>query len=191
MKTSKYYIILGFALTLLFACKKEADPNNQTTQPNNTNEEFIEFKIDGSFYRIESFNSGSSIMAYATAQLLDFGSYKGLIFRFVNMSPLEIVGFSIYDSNYPVKNHYDISFDVNQAPIFNPSEFGFIMSDENQFMVSVQTTGSFDFTRIDSVIGGVVEGTFNLNKLSFADSDGNPISSGHTLTEGKFKTFIQ
>ncbi len=190
MRTFKIISLALIILSTITGCTKETEITNPASQPT-SNGEYIEFTISGQQYSFTSSGSGNTLLADASAHLVDMGFQKGLIFRFIRMSPLGVVGFSAHDINYPMANQYTISGDPNQMKPYNPSEFGFIMEDQSQYNFTTATTGSFEFTSIDSVAGGIVEGTIQLTNLDFTDENGDVISTGHTLSNGKFKVIIQ
>jgi hypothetical protein len=189
MKTSTNILTMFILIFIMTSCKKEADIS-QAIQPV-VSSEYIEFTIDGRRYSIVGSGTENTINADGAAVLTDFGFQKGLVFRFVKMNPLEMVGFSVYDYNYPMASQYTISGNPNHSPLYNPSEFGFVMEDSRQYIMSLSTTGAFEFTSIDSVAGAAVEGSFFLNNLQLTDKDGNTLSTGHSLTNGKFRVIIQ
>jgi len=189
MKTLSHFMVFFILLFVSASCQKE-DATSPAIPPI-VNGEYIEFRIDGHQYKITGSAAGGTVNADAAAMLFDSGFQKGLVFRFVNMDPLQMVGFTVYDLTFPMGNQYTISADPYQTNPYNPSEFGFIMEDERQYIFSLATTGSFEFTSIDSVVGGIVEGIMQLTNLDLTDENGDVISSGHTLTNGKFRVIIQ
>lgn len=183
----KNYIYVSAIFLLTFfatGCNPEDQGNNG---PKGTSTGFIEFKIDGSKYRIDDYNTndGNGTVTFANTPSLPL--YQ-VIIVFYTASPSGADNISLHQiSQSPIeaKNYEYGDFNALERPTFIqilPSLYG--------YSVTTESRGNVIFTRFDTYSGGKVEGTFQLNNLNYHDKDINTISSNHNLTEGKFSVVV-
>lgn len=185
MKNFIYQLFLSIVLiSFCYGCSKTA-VNPQT---NAGMGEYIEFKIDGRLYRMEEQQVGVDntdfIIGAARPTGPTSGKY-GLQIAFAHSTQDEGAGILILDNEPVTKSHYDL----NQVDF--SSMFSYIMPNRNQYMLTDLSAGSIDFTNIDTAFNHEVVATFQISNLELWDKDGNVISTGHTLTDGKIKTKIE
>ncbi|MCI1752382.1 MAG: hypothetical protein LKM36_05760 [Flavobacteriales bacterium] len=61
-----------------------------------------------------------------------------------------------------------------------------VTTDDQTYLLSTGTSGSTTFTRLDTLPGGLLEGTFSYAGVSVIDNDGTTVSTGHSITNGSF-----
>lgn len=176
-KTATYYSIIFLTCSIIFtSCKKDS------SSPASNN--YIEFKIDGQQYRMEQDQEANGDFTTGAAQHTGptFGKY-GLTIAFGHSLSDEGAGMTIIDAQKVTKSHYDLT-------TLGGNIFTYIMPNSTQYISGASSTLTVDFSIIDTAVAGTLEGTFTATNLELQDEDGNTISTGHTLTEGKVKTII-
>ena len=182
-QTLNYLFISTIVVITLMSCSKtklESTSNSQTG-------DYIEFKIDGQLYRMNEQQIGpgnTDFITGAARQEATFGGKYALQIAFGHSTQDEAVGLAVADYAKITKPHYELTLADGEM-------FTYIMPNSNQYMTSSTSHGSIDFTSIDTTLNHTVEATFQMTGLELWDQDGNVISSGHTLTEGKIKTKIK
>jgi hypothetical protein len=181
MKTfTKYFLITATLLTIVAGCKKD----KQSDPASSDSDEYIEFKIDGQFYRMDEQMNGSNFVVGAATHDGPFSGKYGLQIAFANSTQDEGATVMVLDSEPITKQHYSLDL-LNFTSLVT-----YIKPDQTQFIISATSVGNINFTSIDTTVNHAIEGTFEINNLDLQDIDGNFISTGHTLTDGKFKTSI-
>ena len=176
-KSAIYYSIIMLTCSLFFtSCKKDS------SSPASNN--YIEFKIDGQQYRMEQNQESNGEFTTGAAQHSGptFGKY-GLIVAFGHSLSDEGAGFTLIDAQKLTQPHY--YFTTVDGGVFT-----YIMPNSTQYISGATSTLTIDFSTIDTVAAGTLEGTFSATNLELQDEDGNTISTGHTLTDGKVRTII-
>lgn len=184
MKNSIYTPLLLFFLVgfCIVSCNKADDTPNA---PLSTG--YMQFKMDGTTYRIEDYNLSSGTGTVMITNTPSIPLYQ-LVVVFLSSSPGGADNFSLQQlSPNPLekKNYVYDSFNATERPVFIQ-----VLPNQFTYVLSSSSTGNIHLTRLDTISGGKVEGTFNFNNLDYKDKSGQLISSGHTLTEGSFSIVV-
>lgn len=171
-------LILCIGILMMMACKPDEEPGPGAA--------FIEFTINGKEYRIDATNttvdgtysaiysvsSPSHVLSasFSSATNADVGSVSLILNQ---QEPLEV-------KTYP---NLSIIEGLNFVVVV-PDLSGYSMHPQNGI-------GTVELTTFEATSGGKLEGTFSIEALNQTDENQQVISSGHNLTKGSFRTFLQ
>lgn len=166
------------ALCSLIACKKDdSGPDNGVGD-----NDFIEFKLNDTLRQIVLNNSlASSSMVLATSPspylFLDFVNGQN---GFKNALVFQYSGTPITKKRY---NYTALA--AQEFPVFT---FFPNAQPTNYYDTRPQSVREFiEITRLDSVLGGKIEGIFSFDSLRYQTPSNVLISKGNRITEGKFQ----
>lgn len=173
MEKHFFLLLLSVSLLLFVACNDEkVDPDGP----------FIEFTIDGTQYRINSTPdaiAGSHSAIYATALPL-----RLLTNVFLSTTNDKVSGVTF---GMRVNGPFRIQA-YDSVTVASGVQFVATLPDKNTFVLDpLNGIGSIELTAVDSVSGGVFTGTFQFSNLTLQNENQQKISTGHTLTEGRFR----
>lgn len=191
MKKTILVILTLATIVLTNGCKKTEDMNPAIANSGTTTGNYIEFKIDGVQYRMDESFTNTSDFVIGAARHNQLDSLYWLSVVFGHSTSDEGATFEIYDSSSITKSAYTIHPYNPAVSTFLEGVFTYIMPTGNQYITTGDVTGTVNFTKIDTVLGQPAEGTFSFNNLELWDEDQDVLSTGHTLTDGKFKTVIR
>lgn len=181
-------LMTHFCILVVLASFSSCSKSDTNPQSNSATGEYIEFKIDGQLYRMEEQQIGAGntdfIVGAARHSGPTYGKY-GLTISFAHSTQDEGASVSVIDNEPITKSHYDLSL-VDFSSLVT-----YIMPNGNQYMISDISAGTIDFTSIDTSLNHALDATFQITNLELWDEDGNVISTGHTLTDGKIKTKVE
>ena len=180
MKKSPFPRFLFASLVLaglLFACKKDGITPETS---------FIEFTIDGTEYRINSTNStleGSHSGQYQTFP----GPQHILTMVFQSATNDKVANVTLLlnrPDSLEVKNYPNLS-------VGGGTQFAAALPDLTIYgLAALDGAGSIELSKVATASGEAFEGTFQFTNLEYKDDQQQTISTGHTLTEGSFRVFL-
>lgn len=177
-KIATFFLLFIIAGVSLSSCKKDLGRNS-------SGDEYMEFKIDGVLYHMNQYQNSPTDFTVVTATHHgpNYGKYS-LTNAAAHSPGDEGAGIIVIDNNPIMANNYTLSLQ-------NGEVFTYVTPDGRQFMSSASSAASINFNSIDTTMGHPVEGSFQVNNLDLLNEDGDIISSGHTLTQGSFKTKVK
>ncbi|RAJ90822.1 hypothetical protein LX87_05451 [Larkinella arboricola] len=165
----------------LSACQKEA----ATPDAKAGGTDFIEFKLDGTLHRLENNVSiNTSVVTLSNTPALPL--YQLIHVLYSGQLKQQATVHLISSQSIQVKKYEFSSFDVSNRP-----SFMFLDTPTSGYQTSgPNARGTIEITKLDTLKGGIVEGTFTLSNLDqFTQTNGiyQVLSANHKVTEGKFR----
>lgn len=177
-----FAVLLGLSVT---SCSSDDDSSSITGG------DFIEFSLDGDQYRIENFGDGRGNMTAILQNLPQFDSYKLVTSHFKVTANVNIgVSFVISDS-IPLGARSYIADGSTTGGLLTFPAFAFTENGEPAIRLDASvSSGVITIQHIDAQSGGRVEGTFDFEDLIQTETNGEVLSEGHRLTDGRFRMTI-
>jgi hypothetical protein len=194
MKNIQNFSLFFLITSLAFlGCKKDStQPSGSLNTTNNSSSDFIEFKIDGTQYRIEEIQSATANSIGVVGQYdSTYNSGTGLTnhiasIHFMNIMPpntLTDVLWTFFSNQTiaPDTFQYSITGGNMGLPFFQAlvqNNCAYSAIDSSSFILNI--------TALQHQTGGKMEGIFSAGNLQLTNSNHVVLSSGHQLTDGKF-----
>jgi hypothetical protein len=203
MKTLNLTIFLVsiLGLTLFSSCNKDNETKPAGQNPNGGSPtypsptvlhgtDYVDFKLDGNQISMNNFSYTPPKLPIGTAS---FASTPAIpLYQFIGM--FMNAGENFTASLLQLKDSVPFTLGVysnNGMVNFNKYfSFSLITSDKKYYLPEEQSYNTIEFTRIDTIDGGKVEGTFSLTKLFLTNEDEVIFSTNHSITEGKFSLTV-
>jgi hypothetical protein len=182
MKTS--LLLYAFlSLLLVSSCKEKEDD----ASPNDPQEDFIEFKIDGTQYRINQ--TGYTATGASTAEFIDKPDLPNYHLSVLFVSPAGATSRSVLmgmgePTPLTLKTYHNLPIQ-GQTIVFLtllPNSFSYVMHHGSEATLTL--------AHLDKAKGSKVEGTFSIDRLDYKNANHDVVSSNHKLTDGKFKVTV-
>jgi hypothetical protein len=193
-------ILLITLVWSLFSCSKDEEtqpaqpvlPSGNPVNPySNTvhGTDFVEFKLDGAQISLNNFTYTPPVLSFGIASITSdpahpfFPLYQ-LIgqFRSLPGSSISYIMMHLVDT-IPINMSQYVFQGISAKHRFSVS---MITHEGNFLLPDANCITTVEFSKLDTIDGGKVEGTFSMSNLNLQDDDENLISGNHSITDGRF-----
>lgn len=176
-----FMLLCGLSMA---ACQKDNEPSGPApgsgtpVDPVDTLGEYLRFDLDGDSVRLPGYTASSSSASgfcVHVAQAYDENTEQ-IAQWWLSLAcgyPLPLT--AIYDQDP------DPNYGFSVITYTDPQDLT-----QFQYFDLAGGEGSTIFTRLDTVVGGRVEGTFSYQNVTLFDQNDSILSTGHTIMEGRF-----
>ncbi len=196
-------ILLTLILTILSSCRKddETQPKNKAPGPNypaNPNNptiingtDYVEFKLDGNQIILNNFSYTPPAFSVGIASILSEPVIP--LYQFIGQfhslpgSEMSYVLMNLSDTVPLILGRHDFQ----GYSVYRRFSLSLITKDGNFLLPDGNCISNIEFSRLDTIDEGKVEGTFSLSNLNLQDADENIISRNHSINDGKFSLTLK
>jgi len=180
----KKYLLLFIAFTFIaftfYGCKKE------TSYPVPPHSGFIQFQLDGQQYQYYALNNST---AYGTVSFSNsVGKHSIQVYFYatdINSAYQSVSLEQTSADSIQVKNYVYSAYSNTEFPQFTQQLVNLF-----RYTLTSKSTGNIQITRLDTVPGGLVQGTFNFTDLEAINQYNTVESYPHSITNGTFSVTI-
>ncbi len=185
MKTLKLLAIMFTLLVFIYGCSKDDSSGPAGSGPNNNDEiDFIEFKLDGTFIRVNMAQPSAGTGVYSIFS----DSIYNISMGWATLTDAKKSALSLFDTASFHTNIYNLlAGSDNISFVYWPEQ-------NEYYSISNASAGFVEITKVSDTAGSIIEGTFSFSDIKLCHKDSLKsnyiISSGHEITQGRFRSTL-